>query len=238
MSNDRVFKAYVNPLQFLEIDEPWASRFDKMPTAEDVLKFACPPSIKSDLESLTSRYCEISNEQDRLFAPPAEDRILNKLVWPLRHAKASYMFGNYLATVALCGMVGEMLALLIFDISDFKINDKVMSEKEQKSLFGSTFEKLNQQRRVAILRSFNIMEDNIKSAFDLIRTKRRKYLHFWSQDHASLPPDAIAVYQAAVSIAVNVIGQNTQDGKIVLNPSLIKYLERHGVIETQDDTKN
>jgi len=75
MSEGRIFKAYINPLQFLEIDEPWASRLDKKLTIEDVLKFSCPPDIKSDLDTIVSRYREISNEQDRLFAPPAEDRI-------------------------------------------------------------------------------------------------------------------------------------------------------------------
>jgi len=197
MSDGRIFKAYINPLQILNIDEPWASRLDKTVTVEDILKFACPPDIKSDLDTLVSRYKEISNERDRLFAPPAEDRILNKLVWPLRHAKASYMFGNYLATISLCGMVGEMLAILLFDISEPKINDKTMDEEDQKYLFGSTFEKQGQYRRVEILQSLNFIDDGLKNSFDLIRTTRKKYLHFWSQDHESLPNDAINAFKAS-----------------------------------------
>ena len=72
------------------------------------------------MKSLIKRYKEISKEKVRFFAAPAEERILNKLVWPLRNAKASYMVGNYLGTIALCGMVSEMVAILLFDISDFK----------------------------------------------------------------------------------------------------------------------
>jgi hypothetical protein len=52
---------------------------------------------------------QISPEPVRLVAVPAEQRILDKLAWPLRHAKASYMVGNYLAVIALYGMA-EMVA--------------------------------------------------------------------------------------------------------------------------------
>ena len=132
-------------------------------------------------------------------------------------------------------MVGEMLAILLFDISEPQINDKAMNKADQKYLFGRTFEKQSQYRRVEILQSLNFTTDDLKNSFDLIRITRKKYLHFWSQDHESLPNDAINVFKAAVSIAIEVLGQKIKDGMIILNPLLIKYLERHGVIDVQDD---
>jgi len=73
--------------------------------------------------------------------------------------------------------------------------------------------------------------EDIKQAFEVIRTTRRKYLHLWSQDHTTLPADAVAVYHAAVSIVVRAIGQDFEAGKIRLNPALVEYLEKSGVLE-------
>ncbi len=235
MSPDRLFNAHINPLQFLEVDEPWAS-FDKRPAdLAALVDFATTPGLAGDLNSLLSRYRTISTERARLFAAPAETRILEKLVWPLRHAKAAYMFGNYLGTIAMCGMVAEMVAILLFDLADVRINKQPITEAGQAALFGSAFERLPQARRVAILRSYDLIDETLGEAFDLIRQRRRRYLHLWSQDHAALPGDAIASFQAAVQIAVSAIGQNVKDGKLVLNPALVKYLERAGMFEARND---
>lgn len=112
MTNGGRFNAWINPLAFLEVDEPWSSTQDVTPTPETILSFLCPPGTPADSASLVARYKRISTEPVRLFAAPVEPRILETLVWPLRHAKASYVIGNNLSVVALCGMVSEMVALL------------------------------------------------------------------------------------------------------------------------------
>jgi hypothetical protein len=201
------------------------------------LKFLCTPTISSDLGSCVERYKEINREHTRLFIAPAEDRILEKLIWPLRHAKAGYMIGNYLGTISLCGMVSEMLAILLFEISELRIDERPMSPDDQTSLFGSTFEKLSQERRVKVLKAFGIIDQETSDAFELIRSKRRRYLHLWSQDHDSLPADAIAVFHRTAFIAVKVIGQEIHDGKLSLNPSILKYLDRAGLYEPQLDSE-
>ena len=67
MSEGKLFKGWINPLQFLEVDEPWAA-FEINPISlERVIDFICTPGTKSDLESLVLRYREISQEKQRLF---------------------------------------------------------------------------------------------------------------------------------------------------------------------------
>ena len=132
-------------------------------------------------------------------------------------------------------MVAEMVAILLFEISDFQINQKKMTNKDEKSVFGSSFENLGQYRRVEILHAYNIIDDTIKDAFDLVRTKRKRYLHLWSQDYAALPVDAVAVYNATVTIVIRAIGQDFKDGKIILNPALVKYLEKSGIYEPEKE---
>jgi hypothetical protein len=235
MAKDRLFKGWLNPLQFLAVDEPWAHR-NSTPSLESVLDFLCTPGSGCEINTLVTRYREISQEKVRLSIAPAEERILNKLVWPLRNAKASYMVANYLGTISLCGMVAEMVAVLLLEIAELKINNRLMTPQDQTSLYGSTFERLGQDRRIQILYAYDIIDDDIKAAFDLVRTTRRRYLHIWSQDHEKLPQDAIQVYQASISIVIKAIGQNFVDGKVVLNPALIKYLDRRGIFTESTET--
>lgn len=234
MPAESLFNAWINPLQFLAIDQPSPGGDPSRPSLESVVVFLCRPGLPADSASLAARYREIAGSGAQLFAAPAEERILEKLVWPLRHAKASYMLGNYFGTIALSGMVAEMVTMLLFDITEAKINQRIMTESDQEALFGRPFEKLDQYRRVEVLRAYGIIDDQLKTAFDVIRTTRRKYLHLWSHDLASAPVDALKVYNAAILLVVRAIGQDIKDGGIVLNPALVKYLQRSGLCGSKD----
>ena len=229
---EKLFMGMINPLAFLEIDEPWAPR-EATAQPEEILNYMCP-TTSSDAENLTVRYKEISIENPRLNIVPAEDRILEKLIWPLRHAKASFVIGNNLGTISLCGMVAEMVAILYFDISDVKMGDKEFNEEIQKLMFGCSFEKLGQDRRVKTLKAFEIINQQTAERFDKIRMIRKRYLHLWSQDHDRLSTDAIESFKAAASIVAEIIGQDFEDGKIKLNPKIVSYLERTGVFEPEE----
>jgi len=232
----QVFEAHVNPLAFIEIDEPWATAIKSNPSVESVLRFLCPPESQSDLPTLIARHREISREDVRLSIVPNEERISDKLVAPLRHAKASYMVGNFLATLALCGMVAEMLALLLWEMAEITINGERMTTKEEENLFGRTFEKLGQDRRVRVLLTYGLITVRVRDDLELVRKTRNKYLHLWSQDHRELPNDAVAVFKAAVRVTVAVLGQDIVDGTFVLKPQLLKYLQRHGRVQVSDDS--
>jgi hypothetical protein len=227
-------KAQINPLDFIEVDQAGPAELGT-PSLEAILAFLCPPVTRSDSATLVARYKEISSEPVRLFAAPAEDRILDKLIWPLRHAKGSYMVGNYLAVIALCGMVGEMVALLLWDASEVQLNGRLMSIDDEKALFGTTFEKLGQERRVQVLVAYGLIDPAARGRFDTTKEIRRRYLHLWSQDHESLPGDAVKAYYAAVALVASAIGQDVSDGKIVINHRLVKYLERKGVYTPRED---
>lgn len=233
MKKNKVLEVMLNPLAFPEIDIPFISQTNDPLNPEAFFSFLCAPGIKNDSKSLIKRYHEI-NENKKLFAAPVEEHILTKLIWPLRYAKGCYMLGNYLGTIALCGMVAEMITILLFDISDISINDKPLDEDAQVGLFGSRFEKLGQERRISILRTYNLIDDNLKSLFDIIRKKRRLYLHLFSQHHNQLVSDSIEVFNATSEIVVSVIGQNIKGGKLILNPTLQRYLEKKGAFKESD----
>src|SRR5271157_174894 len=224
MSDERMVTCQINPLAFLEADLSG----DK-PTFESILRFLCPVGESVDVGNLLARYREISTEPVRLFLAPAEQRILDKLIWPLRNAKASFMVGNYLGTISLSGMVAEMVAMLLWEITDAQINGRPMTKADETLLFVREFEKLGQERRVAVLSAYGIIDDKTKLDFDRIRDIRRRYLHLWSEDHERLPTDGVQSFHAAVSLVVTAIGQDVdkQTGIFLLNPRLMRYLERH-----------
>lgn len=203
-------------------------------TPEAILEFLCAPGLEADVTALVDRYREIQLETDPLFIAPNDKDILDRLVWPLRQAIGAYMLGNYLGTIALCGLVAEMLAIMVFEVADPEINGSTMCDDEQKKLFGSTFERLGQHRRVEILQAYGLIDGELKASFDRIRETRRKYLHVWSSDHSKLPDDAVECFRRTLAIVVSRLTGSIRDGALVLDPKLIGYLRRNGVFGTDE----
>ena len=197
MTDNEHLKVFLNPLAFVPTMGTSVAGAPSEPTPESVLDFLCTPGVDSDVAALVRRCREISAEPEPLFAAPADDRILDKLVWSLLHAKGSYILGNYLGTITLCGMVSEMLAIQIFEVDEPEVNGARMTETAQGELFDSSFEKLGQERRASILHAYGLIDDALKTSFDRIRTTRRQYLHLWSKDYDKLSVDAVACSRRA-----------------------------------------
>ena len=50
------------------------------------------------------------------------------------------------------------------------------------------------------------------------------------------PLDAIRSFEAAVLLVVSAIGQNIKDGKLIMNPVLVSYLDQKGTYKGEDET--
>jgi len=222
------FKAWINPLKCPPID------FEKSaaPTAEQLLDYLFAPELDRGPDKFVIRYREIAGVTDPLFVAPAEQNILQKLVWPLRHAKGSYALGNYLGCIALCGMVGEMVAMLLWDISKFSLQQKRLDEAAQADLLGSSFEKLGQERRTRVLRVLDLIGKDDADAFDGLRLIRRRYLHFFSQPHEKVAKDATESYKYALKVVATVLGpKSVENGIVALRDDLVRYLEEQNITE-------
>ena len=218
------FKAWINPLKCPEID---FSPDGEVPTAEQLFDYVCAPELGR--AAFVSRYREVASI-DTLFLAPNERRILEKLVWPLRNAKGSYALGNYLGCIALCGMVGEMVAVLVWDISKVSLQNRPMDESAQKNLLGATFEKLGQERRTRVLRALGLITEEVADVFDGLRGIRNKYLHVFSQPHGELADHAKVAYKHASKLVETIIGAKvSENGTAVLREDLAKYLTERNV---------
>jgi hypothetical protein len=223
-----LFKAWLNPLKCPEIDPDPASL--AVPTEAQLLDYLFAPEGDRGCGTFVTRYREIACD-DTLFLAPFEKNLLQKLVWPLRHAKGSYALGNFLGCIALCGMVGEMVAILLWDISKVRLREKPWNEAAQIAIFGSTFEKLSQDRRTKVLCAVGVIKDEATVAFDGLRRIRRKYLHFFSQSHEQAASDARRAYQHASKLVETVLGAHVEGGAVILRQDLVTYLTERGIIE-------
>ena len=107
-------------------------------------------------DTVVERIASLHNKIERLahepfVVPHDHGDLAIKLVTPLRSAKVTLILGHYLATISLCGVACEMLALFLLRGLDLRIGDETIDEKRQTTLFGSTLEKLSQARCIAIL---------------------------------------------------------------------------------------
>jgi len=220
----RHYRAWINPLQFHSAVEPALGTSAGDLTEAAVLNFICTPGVAADLRSLTKRFRTISKEKVRLVAAPSEERILAKLIWPLRNAKASYMVGNFLGTISLCAAVAETVAILLLDLREIEKRLETGEDADGTLPLVSRHENLARIERIRELRERGIIDDGLGLLFDLVRSRRQRYLPLWPDDRDTIPEDAVEAYHATVAIVVHAIGQDLGEGTIQLQPALVRYL--------------
>lgn len=230
----KTIEVILNPITFLEADEAWMfGREGTAPSPEEVLKFLCSHEVKSETKNLVRRYREISGTKGkRLVMAPADQDILTKLVTPLRHGITSYMLGNYLGTIALCGAICEMLAIFWYDLARVKAPQGVMDAKTQKLMYGNSFEKLGQERRLNVMRAVGLLDDRTYQKFAAIRGMRNKYLHYYSRSHKQIASDAKKSWVTTRDLLAQVFNIKFKNGKLILDPSLLRYLSEKGQAST------
>lgn len=91
--------------------------------------FGLPTNALS--EKILERYIEVTTEELHLPVVPHTERIFKRILKPLKSAKVNYCLGDYLSTIASCGIVGEMLAILLWKLGDVRLNNKPMTERDE-----------------------------------------------------------------------------------------------------------
>jgi hypothetical protein len=69
------------------------------------------------LEAIKKRYLRVSTQDLDIFLVPPENLIFKRIVLPLKSAKQAFCFADFIACVALCGMVCEMAILFLCDLA-------------------------------------------------------------------------------------------------------------------------
>jgi len=186
--------------------------------------FELPLSALS--KPILERYIEATTEDSHLSVVPHTEEIFERLLKPLRSAKKCYCLGDYAATIALGGIVGEMLAILLWKINDVRFKGNSILEQDEVGLFGTSFEKLGQDRRLKILKTFSYINENQLINFEAIRLNRKPYLHLWTADLANEQADALNVFKKSFLLFKQITGIGLADaGTVKINPLLLKLFE-------------
>ena len=195
--------------------------------AQDSLReFLHPVDGDASMEAVQARYGEIDDESPALFAALGFDEQMRKLFAPLRQAKASYVLQNYLGTIALCGMVAEMTAILTFEIWNTVVTQSPLTEDDQSARWRVPFERLMQGRRIDALKELQAIDPDTKGLFTEISRIRQRYLHYYSQDHSDIAKDARAVFTRAVKLTQRITGAGVSKGAVRVSPMWLAYIRR------------
>ncbi len=218
------FRTFVNPLKLFEWEpDNGVSNLPENPASADLLRFLCPLDMPPDMSAFKKRYTEVSAMDQGVFLTLEEPTLKENLFGPLRQAKTNYVIGNYVGSIALCGVVAEKVALLIHEIS---------SGNQAES---SQFEKLGQKERVRSLKQRGLVDDKSVEDFGKIRGIRRSYLHHWNTPEERTAKLAIQAYASAIRLVLGVMNVEILNGHVRLNPKMRKFLERQGDIVIKED---
>lgn len=125
-----------------------------------------------------------------------------------------------------------MLAILLWKINDVKLKGKSITEQDEIGIFGSSFENLNQDKRLRILKTFGHVTETQYNNFDLIRKSRKPYLHLWTTDLKNEQSDALDVFKKSFQLFKEITGIGLADaGTVKVNPLLMKLFEN---VETKE----
>jgi len=193
--------------------------------------FGSPPNF----DELKQRY-EEATEKFQIFAVPSEPKIVSKLLEPLHGAKAAYVLGNFLSCIALCGMVAEMVAILMYEVREFTINGNALDQKTQKGVFSMSFEKLGQDRKIEVLGALLMINEQERQAFTTVKTIRKNYLHYLSQPHDRIREDARNAFGETAKLIVWLMGLSVAPGTMVLDQRFINYLKKIEFIKLEPES--
>lgn len=225
----------VNPLLWYkaEAKRPRDERFpidSIMNFEQSFFEFITRPNSHFKAEQLVGSYREITAVERRtpLKAILSSDpRIEHRLIFPLKNAKVAFMTGNYLGTIALCGLIGEMISMLLFELNEPKLDPVQVRAAFAAFKSGRSFERLFQSQRMRVLKALKLVTRRQVKWLETVSEIRTRHLHFFRPDGGS-KLEALKVYEAAVGLVYTVTREKGKRGKLASNPLLVEMLRRQG----------
>lgn len=191
-------------------------------TKENLSSFFDLPfeSLKKDV---LIRYVEATTPETHMHITPHTDDIFQRMLSPLKAAKKNYSLGEYVATIALSGIVGEMLAILVWKIGGATIKGSPMTEAKEEALFGRSIERLDHSRRLKILAAFEQINEKQLVDFNILKDIRKEFLHFWKPKRMNEKAEALNAFLIALKLFKQITGVELADaGSVKVDPRLLK----------------
>lgn len=178
-------------------------------------------------ETVLKRYVKISGVDYYIPIIPHTDGIHMNINLPIKSARKLFSIGEYTAVVGLCGIVSEMLTMLIWEANknNVKIREKEISQADEKTLFGRDMESQHQARRIEILHTLGMLDDGTKSSFIKISGIRKRYLHFWdTSKKIDQEADAEVCFKLVFLIFKKTLGLQYTHNSVSYSNPILNYL--------------
>ena len=215
--SENLMRVQLNTLKILEWEPGYPTYSDENPSPELLLQRLCALGVPSDMPAFRKRYVEVSEYDRHLSFAIDEPTIRENLYGPLCQAKMNYILGNYVSSIALCGIVAEMIAILIY----------VLKKPSRTKLKG--FERKRQHERIDILRRTKLIDQQSENDFNTIKGRRNSLLHCWKTPDKPIDRNAVQVYAATARLAYDTFFvKEFRDGKATLRSGWMEYLEERG----------
>lgn len=224
--NEKSFPMNLHPFKLLEWET--ADFFPELPgnpTHEHLVNYLCSFDVDSDMSGLRSRYDDVSKIDREITLTFEEAGIKENLVGPLRQAKTNYILGNYVGTIALCGIVAEKVALFMYKKHT---TNKTKSKK---------FDRAKQIERIDCLKELGYIDEQSEQDFEYMIKARRYYLHHWNTPESQTAERAAQAYAAATRLVLAATKIIFKDGKVILESNTMSYLEKQGVFAVNERIK-
>ena len=175
------------------------------------------------------RYDRVSAPEDYIPFMPYESEIVANIIMPLISAKRMFCIGEFIASIGLCGIVSEMLAVLIWELNkdNVKIKGIEISSKNETVLFGKDMQSQGQKKRIQILRELGFVDQVVFDYFDQVREERNRFLHLWDITiKINEEEKAEESLKNIILLAQKVFDIKTENGKPYFNQAITDYLQK------------
>ncbi len=217
---------------------------DDIATVGDILNLACKPEkvatrkeisdkvvIEYRIDNILERYADLTDKTKEMAIIPYEKNFFEKIIWPLKNAKTSYMFGNYLGTISMCGMICEMYTIILYEMYLHKNNNKNIQNKIK------TFENYSQNNRINKLskikiNNIKILNEDDSTKLHYVRKIRNNYLHLFTAERPNIKNDAKNTYFNTFDLLSKFIRFETIEKGYKFSDDFIEYLKRNGAIKS------
>lgn len=189
-------------------------------------------SPKSITPDMLERYTKMSPEELYIpFTLAKPEKIEQRITAPLVSAKRLGCIGEFLASIALSGLVGEMLAILIWDLNAAGRMDTGGAIIKDQRLIGEGFSKLKQSQRISMLQAFGYVSSINIGLFKELAERRNNLLHGWtdSMTRNQIEQSVIRSYSCATLLMKDVLGIKLADaGSLKVDEKVMMYLQKNG----------
>ena len=212
-----------NPLSWLDADF-YQNKTGQKPTMENLFTYLSNGIVKGGIDYCIQQYAKMRPET--LILLPGNSFFIEKIATPLKYAICNYMLRNSLGTVVLCGIIGEMMTNLTFEVWNEEESKKRMDESEQQKTFGRKFEDLrNQKKKISILFQKEIISEKSRDYLEHIREIRNEYVHFYSKDPKDIDKDALEIFKFTNKMIEEILHLEFKNKKGWMNTHFVNYVK-------------